>query len=245
MYETFPEKVVVTDQEIDLTTLTNTQKEYYRDLASRVSLLYEASAKSRVVVAFAGQSGSGKSVTIAILRTLLAQNGCPYAVRIADIDAFHYHNEYLDHTQGFDGTTLRSVKGRYDTYDVAHLSDFLADFVSGKQVVIPQYSRSTHNPTKEGHPVTEEKVLLLMAGLWFLRDTAEWAQVRAHIDHTFLLQGDSARLRAYSIERHVRGGRSREDAERFYDESDACNAREIAEHSVEADEVLPFFEEVR
>jgi len=245
MHDTFPEKVVVTDHEIDLTNLTDTQKEYYRDLASRIAVLYEASAKKRVVVAFAGQSGSGKSVTIELIRTLLSQKECPYSVRIADIDAFHYHNEYLDNAQGFDGKVLRSVKGRYDTYDVSRLSDFLTDFVAGKQVVIPQYSRITHNPTEEGHPVAEEKVLLLMAGLWFLRDTAEWAQVRTHIDHIFLLRGNPARLRAYSIERHMRGGRSREDAERFYDESDARNAQEIAEHSVEADEVLPFFEEVR
>lgn len=238
----FPNSVIVTDQDIDLTGLSDAQRDYYRTLATHIMELYRSSGMARMVMGFAGQSGSGKSVTVEIMRSLILADNSDLTVCTADIDAFHFPNSKLNTMRDSKGVVLRSIKGRYDTYDVYALQDVLARFKAGEYVAMPRYSRVIHDPVADGVVVEEGPALLLIAGLWLLRDTPDWRAVRAHIDHMFSIEGDHVRMREYSIERHMRGGRSREDAETFYERSDAPNSEEIAERSTEPDERLPFFE---
>lgn len=244
MLASFPDFVRVTDQEIDLSSLSEVQQEHYRALATRVLDLYQRSGKARMVVGFAGQSGSGKSVTVEILRALLADGPSDLRVYTADIDAFHFSNAYLDTTTDNEGTILRGVKGRYDTYNVSLLERTLTQFVAGESVILPHYSRKIHDTVAEGQQVEAGPALLLLAGLWLLRDTPDWREIRTHIDYTYLIEGDTARVREHSVVRHMRGGKTREEAEFFYDTSDLQNAHEIAIGSVCPNEVVPFFENV-
>lgn len=240
----FPASVIVTDQDIDLTGLSDAQRSHYQVLATHSMELYRSGGMARMVIGFAGPSGSGKSVTAEIVRSLIAAENKDLNVYTTDIDAFHFPNSKLDTMRDTKGVVLRSIKGRYDTYNVYALKDVLARFKAGEYVAMPRYSRVIHDPIADGVTIPEGPALLLIAGLWLLRDTPDWRAVRVHIDHLFQIEGDAERMREYSIQRHMRGGRSREDAEAFYERSDAPNTREIVEHSTEPDERLPFFEAV-
>ena len=244
MVAMFPQTVGVTDQDIDLSSLSEAQREHYRALATHVVDVYGAHGHERAVIGFAGQSGSGKSVTVEILRALFEEGSPSFRVYTADIDAFHYPNAMLTSVCDEHGVALRTVKGRYDTYDVSALAHALERFVAGEEVMLPRYSRKIHDPVVEGSLVERGPALLLIAGLWLLRDTPEWRAVRHHIAHTFLMEGSHELMREHVILRHMRGGRSRQDAELFYAASDAQNALEIVSRSVDPDEVMPFFENV-
>jgi len=236
----FPESVDVTGQTIDLTELTNTQQEYYRSVATHLHELFRQAETERFVVAIAGQSGSGKSVLAEVVRVLLNQRENAPAVYVADIDAFHFHNDYLLSHKDDSGTVLKDVKGRYDTYDTDALAARLAQFHSGTACDFPTYSRQSHNPVPGFH-IPKGTALLVVAGLWLLYDHPAWAAVRDHIDHRICIKADESYTRPHAIERHVRGGRSKEDAGRFYETSDHQNTLELAERSVAADETIPMY----
>jgi pantothenate kinase len=240
----FPTSVIVTEQEIDLTHLSEKQKEYYRNLAERFVEIYRNSGAWRFVVGIGGASGSGKSVTAEILRNLISQLHSDFTVCTADIDAFHYRNEHLQNTEGYDGKKLHTVKGRHDTYDTGSLAHKLGEFVSGKNVAFPTYSRKAHEPVQDCYVPSEEKTLMILAGLWLLYDHPAWEAVREHIGYTFMIQGDPEKMRHHTVRRHMRGGKSKEEAELFYATSDHMNLQELERKSVEPDEILPHHEEI-
>ncbi|MGH7141645.1 MAG: hypothetical protein ACREGH_03375 [Minisyncoccia bacterium] len=90
----------------------------------------------------------------------------------------------------------------------------------------------------------QKNVLLLIVGLWFLRDDDVWKSISEYISYNFYLQGPEAALKNNTIGRHMAGGRSEQDAHRFYDFSDSLNAREIASHSIAPDETISYFGEI-
>ena len=240
----FPTSVLVTEQEIDLTYLSDAQKEYYRNLASRFVEMYQNSGANRFVIGIGGASGSGKSVTAEILRILITNAHKDFAVYTADIDAFHFRNEHLHSAEGSDGKKLHTVKGRHDTYDTGSLAHKLGDFVSGKNVAFPSYSRKLHEPVQDCYVPSEEKALVILAGLWLLYDHPAWEAVRDHVGYTCMIQGDPEKMRHHTIRRHMRGGKTREEAELFYASSDHMNLQELERNSVEPDEILPHHEEI-
>jgi putative kinase len=240
---TFPKSVIVTEQVIDLSHLTEKQKEHYHHLADHVVNIYSASGKDRFVIGIGGPSGSGKSVTVEILRILISQKNPDFAVYTADIDAFHYKNEHLHNIRGHDGKKLHDVKGRHDTYDTGSLAKKLEEFVNGKTIDFPCYSRKLHEPVQDCYAPHEEKALILLAGLWLLYNHPFWARVRRNIGYTFMIHGDSETMRHHTVRRHVRGGRTKEEAEIFYATSDHVNLKELEKSSVTADELLPHHEE--
>jgi pantothenate kinase len=244
MESTFPKSVIVTEQLIDLSHLTEKQREHYRHLAEHVASIYTASGKERFVIGIGGPSGSGKSVTAEILRLLISQKNPDFALYTADIDAFHYRNDHLHNAKGHDGKKLHTVKGRHDTYDTGALAKKLEEFVSGNTVDFPCYSRKLHEPIQHCYTPKEGKALMILAGLWLLYDHPYWERVRRHIGYTFLIHGDSETMRHHTVRRHVRGGRTQEEAEIFYATSDHVNLKELEKSSVTADELLPHHEEV-
>ena len=69
----FPERVLVTEQEINTSLLTNSQRGAYLDLFQHVIEVYESKGKPRVIVGLAGPTGSGKSVIAALFKEMARQ----------------------------------------------------------------------------------------------------------------------------------------------------------------------------
>lgn len=234
----FPEKITVTDQEIDLSNLSTNQKEYYIFLAQKLVELYSKNKKERFVVSLSGPSGSGKSVTAEILRNLISDSSSNFKFYKADLDAFHFSNEYLEKA------LLKEVKGRYDTYDTNALSNILKKFTSGGTITFPMYSRKFHNPIENGFSVNEDKAFLFIVGLWFLRNDEKWESIWKFISYNFYLEGPQERIKENTIKRHILGGREEKDAKDFYDQSDLVNTEEILSNSILPDETIQYFEDI-
>ncbi len=241
LLDNFPTELIVTDQSIDLSSLTLEQKEFYISLLKEILSLYAKSNKKRITIGFAGPSGSGKSVLVEIIIRLYEM--CSRSLDIVEvgIDAYSYTNDYLlSHTDGTE--SLKNHKGRYDTYDVKKLIDDLASFREGNSVSFPMYSRKIHNPIENYMKVeSESNSILLVEGLWLLSDEMEWGQVRPHLDFCYFIDADESYVKELTIKRHILGGRSEEDARNYYEHVDSKNFNLVVATKHKADKLLPAF----
>lgn len=233
-----PKALNVTEQEIDISSLTDTQKQSYVDLFKDVVRLYQSKKKPRVIVGIAGPAGSGKSVITAIFHEIAKQRPLPFRLETIGIDAFHYSNEFLL-AEKSEGEALKNHKGRFDTYDVLKLTETLKNFSLGYSVSLPTYSRKTHNPIENVINIKKgEPVLLVVEGLWILYDKNGWDKVGKFLDFSIFIEADKERVRDGILERHTRGGRSLKDAAEYYEENEAKNFDLVMQTKKKANKII-------
>jgi len=238
---TFPKTLNVTDQEIDISSLTEAQKQFYIDLFKEVVRLYQSRKKPRVIVGVAGPAGAGKSVIMAIFQEIAAQRPLPFRFETIGIDAFHYTNDFLT-SNIVGGESLKNHKGRFDTYDAQKLTDTLTHFSLGHSVSIPVYSRKTHNPIENATSIKGgEPTLLLVEGLWLLYDKNGWEKVGKLLDFSIFVEADKNRVRQGILDRHIRGGRTQEDAEKYYEANEVVNFDLIMKTKNKANKIIPSY----
>jgi len=234
----FPASLEVTERQIDLSALTQKQRDFYLNLFSEVMDIYQARHKSRVVVGIAGPTGAGKSVVAVLLRDLAKQAGLPFALESITIDAYHHPNSYL-YSHFADGEALMKVKGRFDTYDVEGLARNLKSFAGGERVSFPTYSRKLHDPVKDGVVVQTDKALLIVEGLWLLYDKAGWDAVGSLLDYAIFIDADTGRVKESVLKRHMTGGRTLEEASKHYELVDARNSELVLTTRHKANRIIP------
>jgi hypothetical protein len=234
----FPATLTVTEQTIDISGFTPSQKAFYLKLFWDTVEVYHAAKKRRVTLGIAGPTGAGKSVVAVLFKELARQAGLPFAFESVTIDAYHFPNGHLlAHFSG--GAPLKQVKGRFDTYDVASLARDLKAFADGGTVAFPAYSRKLHDPVPNSIQVTSSASLLLVEGLWLLSDQGEWGRIRPLLDFCYFIESDQERTRAAVIRRHMNGGRTEADAARHYEEVDGRNSAWVLPTRVHADKIIP------
>lgn len=232
-----PDEINVTEQMVDISSLTTKQTNYYKKLAIDLEKKYNERGKGRQIFTLSGPGGSGKSVVSAILNHLYSVEASFIFINIG-LDAFHFENAKLAE-EG-----LLDVKGRFDTYDTEKLFKKMLAFRAGESVSFPYYSREIHNPIDDQLQVTKTNVLLLLEGGWLLRDDSDWAKVRELSSFNLFVQGSIEDMRENLIRRHMVGGRLAEDAMNFYTQSDLVNTKEILENSVEPDRKVLFYKDI-
>jgi putative kinase len=234
----FPETLSVTEQEINISDLTDARKQFYLDFFDEILHIYKSRQKPGVIIGIAGPTGAGKSVTAALLEVIAGQLSLPFIFETLTIDAYHYPNEFLlSHTSG--DHPLKDVKGRYDTYDVKKLAGDLEKFVSGKEVSLPKYSRKLHDPVENSVTLAGKEILLVVEGLWLLFGQGRWEMIRPLLDFVFFIESDREKAKASVVQRHVRGGRTFAEAMKYYDEVDARNFGLVMATKGRADKVMP------
>lgn len=239
-----PKKLIVTEQEIDISSLSDVQKEFYIDLFKEVIRLYQSKKKLRLVVGIAGPAGSGKSVIAAILQELSKQRPLPFRFESLGIDAFHYTNDFLI-SSIVDGEPLKNHKGRFDTYDVPKLTDALTHFSLGHGCSLPAYSRKIHDPIENAVQIKKgEPALLVVEGLWLLYDKNGWDRVGKILDFSIFVNTDKDKVRQGVLARHVAGGRTPEKATEYYEANEAVNYSLIMKTKNKANKVIPLYQEV-
>lgn len=234
----FPATLTVTEQTIDISGFNQQQKAFYLDLFRQTAGIYEAAGKSRVGIGIAGPTGAGKSVVAVLFKELAKQAHLPFAFEVVTIDAYHFPNSYLlSHFS--DGTPLKQVKGRFDTYDVPALAKNLTAFAAGETVAFPAYSRKLHDPVPNSVIISAPATLLILEGLWLLSDLGMWGQIRPLLDYCYFIDSDKERARKAVIKRHMTGGRTLEDAARHYEHVDGRNSDLTLPTRHKADKIVP------
>ncbi|WP_225725560.1 MULTISPECIES: nucleoside/nucleotide kinase family protein [unclassified Nocardia] len=210
-------------------------------LAKRVRARAGAHA-GRYLLGIAGPPGAGKStLSLALRDELNADAGGPIA-EIAPMDGFHLPNSVLRAS----GSLAR--KGEPDTFDpVGYVASLrkLRDTALGEPVPWPTFDRSIEE-TVPGGVVFEKQTIVITEGNYLLVDAtltgdpshAEWSAVRERLDECWYLDVPRDQLAKRLLDRHIRGGRTPDDAAAKVDESDLRNADLVAATSVRADLVL-------
>jgi hypothetical protein len=235
---TFPAALLVTEQTIDISEFSQGQRSFYLSLFWETVAFYKSQNRPRVIIGIAGPTGAGKSVVAVLFKELAKQARLPFAFESVTIDAYHFHNHFLNsHFSG--GEPLKKVKGRFDTYDVGALVSDLKDFSSGENVSFPIYSRKLHDPVENGVLVETKNALLIVEGLWLLYDQAGWEAVGPLLDFSFFIDSDKDRAKEPVIRRHLAGGRTLADAARYYELVDGRNSDLVLTTKHKADKVIP------
>lgn len=188
-----------------------------------------AATGRRAVLGIAGAPGAGKGTAA---DALLAELGS--AAVIVPMDGFHLANAELDRLG------LAERKGAPETFDadgyVALLRRIRA--AGPETVYAPRFHREVEESFAAEIPILPEVALVITEGNYLLLDREPWSQVPDLLDECWFLAPDKdLRLRRL-IERHVRHGRTPEQARRWVLRSDERNAELVATTGDRADLVV-------
>ncbi|MFE9374785.1 nucleoside/nucleotide kinase family protein [Streptomyces sp. NPDC006711] len=184
----------------------------------------------RRILGIAGPPGAGKSTLAGELVGRL--NGDAVLV---PMDGFHLAGAELRRL----GRARR--KGAPDTFDAAGYAALLARLrtpEAGTVVYAPDFDRSLEEPIAGSIAVDPRVPLVVTEGNYLLHDEGTWARIADLIDEVWYLKADDGERVRGLVERHVRHGRPRADAERWVEESDEVNARLVAAGRTRADLVI-------
>ncbi|MFI6411795.1 nucleoside/nucleotide kinase family protein [Streptomyces sp. NPDC050585] len=189
-----------------------------------------ATPGTRRLLGLAGPPGAGKSTLAARLVDRL--DGL---AALVPMDGFHLAGAELDCL----GRATR--KGAPDTFDApgyVHLLARLRAPEPGTTVYAPAFDRALEEPVAGSVPVPPDVPLVITEGNYLLHDDPAWAPVRSLLDEVWYVEGDDAARVRRLIERHIRYGKGRAEAEAWVRVSDEANARLVARGRDRADLVV-------
>jgi len=183
-------------------------------------------------VGIAGPPAAGKSTLAACLvKAINAVSTIPSAVNVP-MDGFHRHSSEL-RKQG----TL-SIKGAPRTFDVDKLKEFLCSLkISFSPCRGPLYSREIHDVVEDAYSIDFEPIVII-EGNYLLLDAPGWKGISELLDWRLYLSVEESVSVQRLFERHIAGGRSREEAEQKITLTDMPNFRLIQGTAKFADRIL-------
>lgn len=190
---------------------------------------FQRRKKQRLIVFLAAPPGVGKSTLTSFWQILSRQDMALKDLQGLPMDGFHRYNSYLDEHN------LRARKGAPETFDLGLLKDYLAT-LQQPDARWPAYDRNLHDPLQDAIEVTSP--ILIIEGNWLLLKEPGWQELLALCDYSIFITSPIENLKQRLIERKMKGGLSHQDAENFFETSDALNVQRVLNHSQRADMTL-------
>lgn len=190
----------------------------------------------RMTVFLAAPPGTGKSTLAAFLEQLSRETPGLTPLQALGMDGFHHHQDYiLSHTALCCGreVPMRLIKGAPESFDLEKLRQTLSD-IRSDSLLWPLYDRRLHDVVENAIPV--QAPIVLVEGNWLLLDEPGWSDL-PH-DAGIFIHADPEQLRRRLVERKMRGGTSREEAEAHYLRSDGPNVLRCLSRHLPADWTL-------
>ena len=193
-------------------------------------------ADRKIIAYLVAPPGSGKSTLAQFLEWLSRERSDVDEIRALGMDGFHYSSAYLNSTTiEHDGKNilLREIKGAPETFDVDLLVEKIRE-VRQEGTDWNIYDRRIHDVLTDYMSVEDD--IILIEGNYLLLDEPAWTNVRVLADYSVFIDADAELLKERIVGRKVMGGYSREEAEKFFYNSDARNIERILKNSARADE---------
>ncbi len=193
-------------------------------------------AKRRILVYLVAPPGTGKTTLSLLLEKLSAAREGLTPIQAIGLDGFHYHSDYIrTHSVERDGKLIPmiDVKGCPETFDVVHLREKLWS-LKKEDIRWPVYDRRYHDVVEDVKLLNHD--IILLEGNWLLLREGAWQDIRSFADYTLFISAKAEDLRERLIGRKMRGGKTRQEAEHFYETSDKLNVEHILKFSWLAEE---------
>ncbi|GAA4828944.1 nucleoside/nucleotide kinase family protein [Saccharopolyspora rosea] len=197
------------------------------ELVKRARALAETGR--RRVLGIAGAPGAGKGT---VAERLLAELG-PAAV-LVPMDGFHLAEAELRRLGRHDR------KGAPDTFDAAGYVALLRRIreAGPDTVYAPEFHREVEESYAGAIPVPPDVPLVITEGNYLLLDSHPWSPVRELLDEAWFLAPDDDLRVQRLVDRHVRYGRSPDEAREWVLRSDERNAALVSPTRIRADLVV-------
>ena len=190
-----------------------------------VDYLAQTATPSRLILGIAGEPGAGKSTIAAALAARLGAALLP-------MDGYHLPQARLVELG------RRDRMGAPDTFDVDGFVATLAALRSGDTVLAPSFDREVEEAVADAIEIRPSERTVIVEGNYLLLNSGGWERVAGLLDVTFFVGVDHDIRLSRLIERHVRFGKSAEEARAWSLGPDEANARLIAATAVHADHVI-------
>ena len=178
------------------------------------------------LIGIAGAPGAGKSTIAAALAQLLHGTVLP-------MDGFHLPQARLVELGS------RDRMGAPDTFDVDGFVRVLADLrMSGGPVFAPAFDREREEPVPDAIAIQPEVRHVVVEGNYLLLQSGGWERVAPLLDVTVFIELERGLRQQRLIERHLRFGKTLEDATAWALGTDERNALLIEATASRADHVL-------
>jgi pantothenate kinase len=182
----------------------------FADLVTRIAR--DAGNRDRYVFGLAGPPGCGKS-------TLAGRLAAAVGGAVVPMDGFHLDNSELDRLG------LRDVKGAPETFDADGFVRLVGQLRRADGVVsAPSFDRIADRAINASITIEPADRIVIVEGNYLLLESAPWGDLRDLFDLTGYIDVDPEARVARLVERHVRHGRSPDEAREFVRRSDEANA---------------------
>ncbi|MHA6800865.1 nucleoside/nucleotide kinase family protein [Bounagaea algeriensis] len=178
-----------------------------------------ATSGERKLLGITGAPAAGKGRLAKLLLGALGEDAA-----LVPMDGFHLANAELRRLGSQDR------KGAPDTFDAAGYVALLRRLRERPEhtVYAPEFHRSFEESYAAEIAVPPEVPLVLTEGNYLLLDRSPWDEIRGLLDEAWFLAPDEGVRVQRLIDRHVRYGRSPEQAREWVERSDEHNAALIA-----------------
>jgi len=191
-----------------------------------ISLLFEQiqslldSQSIRSIIGIVGKPGAGKSTIVLEIEKRFQPN----EVAIIPMDGYHLSNEALI------ALGRRDRKGAPDTFDTQSFISLITEVKSSPQVDhhFPIFHREIEASIEDEGIVPSLAKVIVIEGNYLFSDEHNWSEVFALLDHTWFIEIDEEIRMQRLITRHIKYGKTPEEAEEWSRGSDEANARFIA-----------------
>jgi pantothenate kinase len=206
----------------------------FDDLITRVrTQLVEASADARVIIGLTGSPAAGKSTLAEQLVARLGRELGPDQVAHVPMDGYHLADAALERLG------LRDRKGAPATFDAHGYIALLRRLRENTDPVIyaPGFDREIEQPIAGSIAVPRSARVIVTEGNYLLLDGA-WTGARALVDEVWYCRPDENVRLERLLARHVRFGKTPDEAVAWMASTDAPNAAAIAATAELADLII-------
>lgn len=180
----------------------------------------------RRMVGIVAEPGAGKSTLAA---AIAAEFGA--VVQVVPMDGFHLANGEL---QRLGRASRKGAPDTFDAFGYVNLLRRLRTQASDEVVYAPDFQREIEEPIAGAIAIDTSTPLIVTEGNYLLLDEAPWRQVRQLLDETWFLDVDASVRYVRLLARHMRHGRTRQQALDWIASTDEPNARRIAQTRMHA-----------